>query len=93
MLEWIKGKYAALLEQSKGWRTIIFGAIVGAPLTILQILNELSVLDLTTVIPPPWGVRIATAVTVVMILLRLITTGPVGSKGDETPADDVKAGD
>jgi hypothetical protein len=30
---------------------------------------------------------------VTMILLRLITTGPVGAKGDDEPDADTKAGD
>ncbi len=93
MIEWIKAKFAILREKAKGWKTVILGAIVSAPLVLLQILEAFSLVDPATILPEPWGQRLALAVSVAMILLRLITTGPVGSKGDEKPDPDVKAGD
>ncbi len=93
-MNWLKEKFAILREKSKGWKTVILGAIVGAPLVLLQILEAFSVVDPATILPPPWGQRLALAMSVAMILLRLITTGPVGSKSNVEPGpQEVKAGD
>jgi hypothetical protein len=92
-MNWLKEKYRWLSEKAKGWKTVIVGAVVGAPLVLLQILEAFSLVDPATILPEPWGQRLALAVSVAMILLRLITTGPVGAKGDEEPDADVKAGD
>lgn len=67
----------------KGWRTVIVGAIVGVPLALLEILEAFQMINLREVLPEPWGSRLALGVTVLMILLRLITSGPVGAKEEE----------
>lgn len=72
-----------MMKKLKGWRTVIVGALVGVPLALLQILEAAQVIDLRDVLPEPWGSRIALAVSVAMVLLRLITTGPIGAKDDE----------
>lgn len=64
----------------KGWKTVIVGALVGAPLAILQILEAFQVVDPNTILPEPWGQRVALGVSVAMILLRLITNTPIGAK-------------
>ncbi len=92
MMQWCKAKFAELREHAKGWKTVILGALVGAPLAVLQILEAFSVVDHATILPPPWGQRLALGVSVAMILLRLITTGPVGSKGN-VEVTNAKAGD
>ncbi len=91
-MEYIKANVAWLRERAKGWKTVIVGVVVAAPLTLLQIGEQLSLVNPATVLPEPWGQRVTLALAVVMILLRLITTGPVGSKGEEEP-DNTKAGD
>jgi len=93
MMTWLKVKFAELRERAKGWRTIIIGAIVASPLALLQLLEQFRLVDPAAVLPPPWGPRLALGVAIAMILLRLVTTGPVGSKGDDEPTDDTKAGD
>ncbi len=89
----LKENWAWLREKAKGWKTVIVGAVAGVPLLLLQILEQFNLVDPATVLPPPWGQRIALALSIAMILLRWITTGPVGSKGDEKPDPDAKAGD
>jgi hypothetical protein len=82
MIDWIKEKFASLRETLKGWKTIIIGALVALPLSLLEILQQLQLIDLNSVLPEPWGARLALAVSVAMILLRLITNTPVGKKAE-----------
>lgn len=84
---------AAIREKLKGWKTVIVGAIIASPLTVLEILSAMSMVDMESVLPAPWGARLTLATSIAMILLRVITTGPVGAKGDEEPDADTKAGD
>lgn len=93
MIDWIRAKFNWLWEKAKGWKTVIVGAIVGLPLVLLEIVEQFNLVDPASMLPEPWGQRVALALSVAMILLRLITTGPVGAKGDEEPDPDVKAGD
>lgn len=72
-----------LLARLKGWRTVIIGTIVGLPLLLLQLLEAFQVIDPKDILPEPWGTRVALGLSVAMILLRLITSGPVGAKEDE----------
>lgn len=68
----------ALLAKLKGWRTLLVGALVGLPLAILEILEQLQVIDMSQFLPAPWGQRLALAIALLMILLRLLTSSPVG---------------
>ena len=72
-----------LRERLKGWRTVIVGSLVGLPLIALEVLEQFNFIDPSTILPEPWGQRVALGLAVTMILLRLITTGPVGARGDE----------
>jgi hypothetical protein len=69
-----------LREKLKGWKTVIIGAVVGAPLALPEILEQLQVVDPSSVLPEPWGQRIGLGLSIAMILLRLITNTPVGTK-------------
>lgn len=93
MIEWIKAKFRWLREKAKGWKTVIVGAMVGLPLALLEIVEQFHLVDPASMLPEPWGQRVALLLAVAMILLRFITTGPVGAKGEDEPASDVKAGD
>ena len=73
-------RFNAVREKLKGWKTVIVGAFVAAPLTLLEILQQLQLVDLNSILPEPWGTRIALSVSIAMILLRLITNTPVGAK-------------
>jgi hypothetical protein len=80
MIDWIKGKFRSLREKVKGWKTVIVAAMVGVPMAALELLEQLQVVDPTTILPEPWGQRVALALSIAMIMLRLITTGPIGAK-------------
>lgn len=92
-VNWIKEKSRGLRERLKGWKTIILGATAAAPLALLELVEQLKLADPSSFLPEPWGQRIALGLAIAMILLRLITTGPVGSKGEEEPDQDLKAGE
>ncbi len=84
----------------KGWKTIIWawllmtiGAVLGI---IIPVLDALNVTQINAIIPPhlvPYAPLVLIAVGQVTKMLREATTGPVGAKGDEAPAANVKAGD
>jgi hypothetical protein len=80
MMDWIKDNFAVLREKLKGWKTVIIAALVALPLTLLEVLQQLQMIDLNSMLPEPWGTRIALAVSLAMILLRLVTNTPVGTK-------------
>jgi len=82
MIDWFKEKFATIREKLKGWKTVIIGALVALPLSLLEILQELQLVDLNSVMPEPWGARLALAVSLAMIFLRLITNTPVGKKAE-----------
>lgn len=82
MIDWFKEKFATIREKLKGWKTVIIGALVALPLSLLEILQELQLVDLNSVLPEPWGARLALAVSLAMIFLRLITNTPVGKKAE-----------
>lgn len=83
MIDWIKEKFRSLREKVKGWKTVIVAAMVGVPMAVLELLEQLQVVDPTTILPEPWGQRVALALSIAMILLRLITTGPIGAKENQ----------
>lgn len=92
--------FAKLREKLKGWKTIIWarmlvvlGLVAGVLVPLLQVVNGDQI---GFFIPPkytPFIPLIAAVIGLVTEWLRRVTTGPVGAKGDEAPAPDVKAGD
>lgn len=84
---------AKLRDRMKGWKTIIWNGFLGIVPLLLAAVDKLQVMDLTPYMT--WYMAIAAGVVVgsVGVWLRYLTTGPVGSKGDEEPPPDVKAGD
>jgi hypothetical protein len=89
----LKAKFAALREHLKGYKTIVWNAFLGFTPVLLVALDKIQAIDLTQYMT--WWMAIAFGVVVggIGTFLRYITTGPVGSKGDEAPAPDAKAGD
>lgn len=80
----------------KGWKTIIWSAalvIIGIIGTVMASLNS----DMIALLLPekyrPYAPLILVVIGAVTGSLRMITTGPVGEKGDEEPSPNVKAGD
>lgn len=85
--------FANLRERMKGWKTIIANAITGLPAALLFLYTQFAGVDFTPLIPAKYVALFVVLQSVVGIVLRLMTTGPVGAKGDEAPAPDTKAGD
>ena len=89
-----------MLQKLRGWKTIIWsrflvvlGVIGGVIVPIIEAIDSSLV---GALIPPKWQPftpLILVAIGIVNEWLRRITTGPVGAKGEEEPAPDVKAGD
>lgn len=78
----------------RGWKTLIWnGFVVGIAPLVLFALDQLQFLDFNQYLTPEYVFIVTVGVKAVDMWLRVITTGPIGSKGDEAPAPDVKAGD
>src|SRR3954468_6176069 len=84
---------AKLRERLKGWKTIVINAVLGLPASALWVYQEFSAVDFTPLIPAKYLPASVAAMSILGVVLRIITTGPVGSKGDETPTAKTKAGD
>jgi hypothetical protein len=71
---------ANLRTRLKGWRTILVAAFWAAAASLGWFLEQVQGVDLTPILPakyrPMWPVAIALS----MIVLRFVTTGPVGKK-------------
>lgn len=85
--------FAKLRERLKGWKTIIANAAMGLPAALYGIYLAVGTVDLTPVIPAQYVAWFTVGWSLLGIVLRIITTGPVGSKGDAIPAPATKAGD
>lgn len=79
-MNWLKEKFQWLREKAKGWKTIIVGVIAATPLALLEIAEQFQLVDPSSVLPEPWGQRVALMIAIAMILLRLVTNGKVGEK-------------
>jgi hypothetical protein len=84
--------FTKLREKIKGWKTMIWNGFIALAPVMMVSLDRLQAVDLSQYMT--WYVAIAVgfAVSAVGVWLRYITTGPVGSKGDDFPAP-AKAGD
>lgn len=85
--------FAAIRIKLKGYKTIIANAVVGLPASALYVYTQFSTVDVTPVLPAKYVAAFIVANAVLGIVLRLVTTGPVGSKGDEPATPAIKAGD
>ncbi|NBN62882.1 hypothetical protein [Pannonibacter tanglangensis] len=61
-----------------GWRTLLFNGGLGLAALIGQVLDQMSVIDWTAVLPPDWVPVVLFAVGVANVALRHVTTGPAG---------------
>ena len=78
----------------KGWKTIIINAMMGFPAAAYGLYLEFQSVNFTPVIPQKYVAAFGVGWSVIGIILRIITTGPVGSKSDVVPEpQSVKAGD
>lgn len=85
--------FSRITEKLKGWKTIIVNMITGLPAALYVLYLQFSTIDFTPVIPQKYAAYFVVGMSVLGILLRLITTGPVGSKGEVAATPQTKAGD
>ncbi len=85
--------FAAIRQKLKGWKTVILNAIVGLPASLLFLYEQFAGVDITPLIPAKYAAAAVAVMAVMGVVLRIITTGPLGHKGDAAPAPDAKAGD
>ena len=90
---------AALRQRLKGWKTMMTAALYGAAGVALELHDSIadglnaSGVDWKQAIDPKYVPWILIGTGVLFGLLRVITRGPVGHKGDAEPGPNVKAGD
>lgn len=84
---------AELREKMKGWKTVIWNVLIALSAPFAIALQKLDAIDWSQWVGPVGAIGIGFVIAAVGIGLRCATTGPVGAKGDEQPAPDVKAGD
>ncbi len=85
--------FSTIKQKLKGWKTIIANAITGLPAALYGLYLEFQTVDFTPVIPEKYAAAAVVGMSVLGVILRLITTGPVGSKGDIPATPATKAGD
>ena len=76
----LRDALASMRERLKGWRTVIFGGAVTLAGAALDLLGAFQLVDISPLLPPEHALKIIAVIGVVTIVLRLVTTGRVGSK-------------
>lgn len=79
--------FATIRQKLKGWKTLVFNGVIGFPAAFYGLYLEFSTVDLTPVIPQKYVAAFMVGWAILGVVLRLVTTGPVGSK----TTTDVKA--
>ena len=69
-----------LRQSLKGWRTVIFGGAITLAGVALDILSALQLVDITPLLPPEHALKIITALGLVTVVLRAVTTGRIGQR-------------
>lgn len=85
--------FSALRKRLEGWKTIIANALTGLPAALYGLYLEFQTVDFTPVIPAKYAAAAVVGMSVLGVFLRVITTGPVGSKGEAPATLQTKAGD
>jgi hypothetical protein len=85
--------FAKLREKLRGYKTLVWNAFLALAAPVAIALQQLGAIDWSQYVGPLGAVGVGFLIAGIGVWLRYITTGPVGSKGDEAPAPDVKAGD
>jgi hypothetical protein len=70
----------AIWERLKGWKTVIIGAGTAGVVLLLELLDLLGALDLNAMFSAKGVFWITAAIGVLKIILRVMTTTPVGGK-------------
>jgi hypothetical protein len=85
--------FTRITEKLKGWKTILANALTGLPAALYGVYLQFQGVDVTPLIPAKYAALAVVGMSVLGIVLRIVTTGPVGSKGEEVATPDIKAGD
>lgn len=85
--------FAKLREKLKGWKTVVWNLFIALSGVIAVALQQLGLIDWSQYVGPIGAVFISLAISAIGIGLRTMTTGPVGSKGEQPATPDTKAGD
>lgn len=75
-----RGLLPRLCDTLKGWKTLVFGALVTGFGIAADILDALQSVDLAPLLPPAHAVKIIAIIGIITIVLRFATTGRVGRK-------------
>ena len=59
MIRRMNANFQRLREKAKGWKTAILGSTVGLSLALFKLVEQLSLVDPATMLPKPWGQRVA----------------------------------
>ncbi len=73
--------WAALREKLRGYKTIVANALIGVPAAVMFIYTEFASVDFTPVLPAKYVGLFVFCNAVLGVILRIITIGPIGSKG------------
>jgi hypothetical protein len=82
--------FATFRTKVKGWKTMLVHASMGLPAVLYYLYLEFSSVDITPAIPAKYAVGAAIAWSILGVILRIATTGPVGCK-DGLPDRQVRA--
>ena len=85
--------FAAISRKLKGWKTVAANTAIGLPATLLYVYEQFQGVDVTPLIPAKYAAAAVAGMAVLGVVLRLITTGPLGHKGEARPATEPKEGD
>jgi len=85
--------FSRITETLKGWKTVIVNGVTGLTAALYVLYLQIQTVDFTPVIPQKYMGYFIVGMSVLGIVLRLITTGPVGSKGEVAATPQTKAGD
>jgi hypothetical protein len=81
-----------LRQKLKGWKTVVVNAIVGLPASLLFLYEQFQGVDVTPLIPAQYAAAVIAGMAVLGVILRIATTGPIGTRGEKAPTPDTKAG-
>jgi hypothetical protein len=84
--------WATLKLRLKGWKTVIVNAVVGLPASLLFLYEQFQGVDVTPLIPEKYAAAAVAGMAVLGVVLRILTTGPIGRKGDQDTTPAAKAG-
>lgn len=66
------------MNMFKGWRTLAFNLVAALPILWEVVFQVIQTPEIAQIIPPAWSPYYVLALTVGNIILRVITSTPVG---------------